>query len=127
MKPLPPPAILSLIQAGYPIDLTLRFCVHTVNGVRNRYGGAARARPADPEFYPLLQRLRRIQESGAIGFRVQKTNETEGVLMTFRGRSTPRCRRISSSSGGHWGLTLLQTISGLSTARWQKTTRNSPC
>jgi hypothetical protein len=89
MKPIPPPAILSLIQAGYPIDLVLRFCVHSLNGVRNRYGGSARARPADPEFYPLLQRLRRIQDSGAIGLRVQKTNETEGVLMSLRGKVDP--------------------------------------
>ncbi len=86
MKPLPPPAILSLIQAGYPIDLVLRICVHSVNGIRNRYGGSARARPADPEFYPLLERLRRIQDSGAIGLRVQKTNDMEGVLMSFRGK-----------------------------------------
>ena len=90
MKPLPPPAILSLIQAGYPIDLVLRFCVHTVNGVRNRYGGSARAHPADPEFYPLLERLRRIQDSGAIGLRVQKTNDMEGVVMSFRGKVDPQ-------------------------------------
>jgi hypothetical protein len=89
MKPIPPPAILSLIQGGYPIDLVLRVCVHSVNGVRNRYGGSARARPADPEFYPLLERLRRIQNSGAIGLRVQKTNEMEGVLMGFRGKVDP--------------------------------------
>ena len=86
MKPIPPPAILTLIQAGYPIDLVLRFCVHSVNGIRNRYGGSARARHADPEFYPLLERLRRIQDSGAIGLRVEKTGETEGVLMSFRGK-----------------------------------------
>lgn len=89
MKPIPPPAILSLIQAGYPIDLVLRFCVHSVNSVRNRYGGSARARPADPEFYPLLERLRRIQDSGAIGLRVQKVNEMEGVMMSFRGKVDP--------------------------------------
>ena len=49
-------------------------------------GGAARARSADPEFYPLLERLRRSQDSGAIGLRVQKTNEMDGVLMSFRGK-----------------------------------------
>ncbi len=89
MKPIPPPGLLSLIQAGYPIDLVLRACVHTINGVRNRYGGSARARAADPDFYPLLERLRRIQDSGAIGLRVQKTNETEGIIMSFRGRVDP--------------------------------------
>src|SRR5213075_434519 len=65
MKPIPPTAVLSLIQAGYPIDAVLRTCVHSINGVRNRYGGAARAHAADEEFYPLLQRMRRIQDSGA--------------------------------------------------------------
>ncbi len=89
MKPIPPPALLSLIQAGYPIDLVLRVCVSTINGIRNRYGGAARARHADPEFYPLLERMRRIQDSGAIGLRVQKTNEMEGVIMSFRGKVDP--------------------------------------
>jgi hypothetical protein len=86
MKPIPPPAILTLIQAGFPIDLVLRFCVHSVNGVRNRYGGSARARHADPDFYSLLERLRRIQDSGVIGLRVEKTGETDGVLMNLRGK-----------------------------------------
>jgi len=84
LKPLPPPAILSLVQAGYPIDLVFRLCVHSVNSIRNRYGGAARVRSADPEFYPLLERLRKIQDSGAMSLRVQKTNEMEVVLMSFR-------------------------------------------
>lgn len=86
MKPLPPTAVLSLIQAGYPIDIVFRVCAHSVNSIRNRYGGAARAHPADPEFYPLLERLRKIQNSGVIGLRVQKTNQMEGVLMSFRGK-----------------------------------------
>ena len=44
MKPIPPPAVLSLIQAGYPIDAVLRTCVHSINGVRNRHGGAGQQR-----------------------------------------------------------------------------------
>ncbi|HVP11331.1 MAG TPA: hypothetical protein VMV94_09130 [Phycisphaerae bacterium] len=86
MKPIQPPSVLSLVEAGYPVDFVLRICVHSINGIRNRYGGAARAHPADPEFYPLLERLRRIQNSGAIGLRVQKTSEMEGVVMSLRGK-----------------------------------------
>ena len=89
MKPIPPPAVLSLIQAGYPIDAVLRTCVHSINGVRNRYGGAARPRQADPEFYAVLKRLRRMQDSGALGLRVQKTGENEAVVLTFRGKVDP--------------------------------------
>jgi len=86
MTPIPPASILSLIQANYPVDLVLRLCVHSVNGIRNRFGGAARARPADPQFYPLLERLKRLQASGSIGLRVQKTSEREATLLTIRGK-----------------------------------------
>jgi hypothetical protein len=84
MTPLPPPGILSLIQAGYPVDAVLRLTVHEVNGIRNRYGGDLRARPADPEFYALLRNLRRIQATGGIGLRLQRTDGDEAILMTFR-------------------------------------------
>jgi hypothetical protein len=89
MTPLPPPSILSLIQAGYPVDGVLRLTVHEINGIRNRYGGELRARPADPEFYPLLRDLRRIQTAGGIGLRVQRTDRTEATLLTFRQRVDP--------------------------------------
>ena len=89
MKPIPPPAVLSLIQAGYPIHAVLRVCVHSINGIRNRYGGAARAHGADPEFYALLQRMRRVQDAGGMGMRVQKFGETEGMVMTFREKADP--------------------------------------
>jgi len=84
MTPIPPASLLSLIQAGNPVDLVLRLAVHVVNGINNRYGGDARARSADPEFYLLLERLRRIQLSGLIGLRVRWVDQEESVLMTFR-------------------------------------------
>src|ERR1700752_1132015 len=75
MTPIPPAAILNLLQAGYPADVVLRLCVHSVNGVSSRYGGSARIREADPEFYPLVEKLRAIQQSGDLGMRVRKTGE----------------------------------------------------
>jgi hypothetical protein len=106
MKPIPPTALLSLIEAGYPIDLVLRTCVHSINGIRNRYGGSARARPADPDFYPLLGRLRRMQNSGVLGLRVQKSNdkEMEGVIMTFRSKVPPDIAQESAAARRTLGL-----------------------
>jgi hypothetical protein len=89
MSPIPPASVLSLVQAGYPVDLVLRLMVSVINGIANRYGGDIRARPADPEFYPLLERMRRVQLSGGIGMRVHRTNKEESVLMTFRGKLEP--------------------------------------
>jgi hypothetical protein len=85
MTPVPPAAILSLIQAGNPADVIFRMMVHVVNGLHNRFGGDLRAKQADPEFYEFLERLRRIQLSGAIGMRIFRRDRQEGaVLMTIR-------------------------------------------
>ena len=90
MTPVPPASVLSLIQAGYPVDLVLRLMVNVVNGLDNRHGGDLRARPAEAEFLELLERLRRVQLSGAIGMRVQRTDTKEvATLLTFRQKVDP--------------------------------------
>ena len=89
MTPIPPAAILNLLQAGYPVDVVLRLCVHSINGISSRYGGSARMREADPEFYPLVERLRNIQLSGDFGMRVQKTGERTATLIVFSKQPTP--------------------------------------
>jgi hypothetical protein len=83
MTPIPPAGILNFLQAGYPVDLVLRLCVHTINGVRSRYGGSARMLQADPEFYTLVEKLRAIQASGEIGLRVKKTGDQAATLIVF--------------------------------------------
>jgi hypothetical protein len=104
MTPLPPPSILSLIQAGYPVDAVLRLAVHEINGIRNRYGGDLRARPADPEFYALLHDLRQIQTAGGIGLRVQRTDHTEAILMTFRQNVNPAIAETARAVRQRLGL-----------------------
>jgi len=89
MTPIPPPALMSLIQAGNPVDLVFRLGVHVVNGLRNRYGGDVRATRGDPEFFQLLERLRRIQLSGAVGWRVHRVDREKALLMSFRRVSDP--------------------------------------
>lgn len=89
MTPIPPAAILSLIQGGYPVDLVLRVAVHSINGIRSRFGSGTRQRVADPEFYPLVDRLRKIQLSGEIGMRVEKTTDRTAPVFVFRRKPSP--------------------------------------
>jgi hypothetical protein len=89
MTPIPPAAILNFLQAGYPVDLVLRLTVHSINGVQSRYGGGARMREADPEFYPLVERLRSIQLSGDIGMRVQKIGDRTATMVVFSRKPSP--------------------------------------
>ena len=96
MSPIPPTAILSLIQGGYPVDLVFRLLVHEINGVRNRFGGEVRAHSADPEFYSLVQKLREIQSAGAIGMRHKKTDKEEAALLVIRGKRDPAIEALSA-------------------------------
>src|SRR5512136_1841562 len=96
MSPVPAPAILSLIQAGYPVDLVFRLLVQEINGVRNRFGGEARARSADPEFYSLIEKMRKIQSAGAIGMRFKKRDKEEATFMVMRGVRDPAIEALSA-------------------------------
>lgn len=89
LRPIPPSAIFSLIAAGYPADLMLQITTRALNGVYNRSSATLDTRTADPEFYPLLDALRRIQLSGAISLRVEKHGNDESGIIVFAGRSTP--------------------------------------
>ena len=89
MTPIPPAAVLSFLQAGYPVDMVLRLTVHAINGIHSRYGYGARAREADPEFFPLVEKLRNIQQSGQIGLRVKKTGNQVETMMVFTKKPDP--------------------------------------
>jgi hypothetical protein len=57
--------------------------VSSMNGVQNRFGAGARARGADPEFYRLAAALRRIQTSGAVGMRLERTGDQEWAMLSL--------------------------------------------
>ena len=84
MTPIPPRIVMSLIQSGWPADLVLQMMVSSINGVQNRFGASARARGADPEFQKIGATLRRIQASGTVGMRIDKTKDGEWAVMSLR-------------------------------------------
>jgi hypothetical protein len=49
-------------------------------------------READPDFYPLVEKLRDIQHSGDLGLRVHKTGERTSALVVFSKK--PSSRRV---------------------------------
>jgi hypothetical protein len=81
LRPLPPSAIFQLIQAGYPADAVLQVTTRAINGVYNRSGIGGRSREADPEFYPLLEALRRLQISGAISLRLGRGGSDDTAVL----------------------------------------------
>ncbi|MFO1429780.1 MAG: hypothetical protein U1F76_06525 [Candidatus Competibacteraceae bacterium] len=84
LRPIAPAALFQLVQAGYSVDLVLQLAVRAINGVYNRSTRGMGTREADPAFYQVLDALRRLQLSEAIGFRLEKQGPEEMSLITFR-------------------------------------------
>jgi hypothetical protein len=89
LRPLPPGAIFELVQAGYPADAVLQITARAINGVYNRSTIGGRVRDADPNFYPVLEALRRLQLSGAVSLRLEKKEDEDLGMLVFATRRSP--------------------------------------
>jgi hypothetical protein len=78
-----PQEIMDLVQAGWPVDVLFRVAVRSINGIqagsRNRMSGQTE----DPRFEKLLEAMRRLQQKGAIGVRVERKGKDEASLMVI--------------------------------------------
>jgi hypothetical protein len=89
LRPIPPAGIFQLIQAGYPADFVLQVTVRALNGISNHGSMGGVARIPDPEFYPLLDVLRRLQLAGVVSLRLEKRGSDDiGFLILAPGRSS---------------------------------------
>ena len=87
VTPIAPSAVLFLIQAGYAADFIMLMTVDSINGLSNYSVAPARANPGDPEFFQVVELLRKVQRSGEIGMRVElDKSKKETTLLTFRRR-----------------------------------------
>jgi hypothetical protein len=83
MMPIPPGSIMALIQSGWRADAVFRICVQSLSGIYNRSGIALRAHPGDPDFYRLMALFNKIQESRAVGVRIQESEDKKQTTILF--------------------------------------------
>ena len=87
MTPIRIGALLSLVQAGWRADMVYRLGAQSINGVYNRAGGKLQAQPADSNFYRITTSLLKIQQSLAVGIRIQETpDKNQATVMYFRAK-----------------------------------------
>ena len=90
MTPIPPSAILFLMQSGWPIDVIFPLTVDTINGLRCHISAGKNARPGDPDYYKVVALLRKIQKSGALGMRIEKKkDQKESTVIFFHHKNIP--------------------------------------
>jgi hypothetical protein len=83
--PLPPSAVLYLMQAGYPVDVVFDLMVESINGIQGRTVSGAQLRPASPEYRRVVEILRKAQLSGNVGMRIEVAKDKrESLVMFFR-------------------------------------------
>jgi hypothetical protein len=81
LTPIPPPSIVGMVQAGWPVDFVFRLAVRSMNGLTSTSGARLMGTSFDPDFYRVLKALRRIQQSGVIGMRVERKGPQDVAVM----------------------------------------------
>jgi ABC-type transporter Mla MlaB component len=85
IRPLSPSDLLPLATSGLPIDVLFRLGVQSINGLSNAVALTQTGAAGSPDFFLLLQDLRRLQIAGLLGIRVQPNATPVGD----RGNSEP--------------------------------------
>jgi hypothetical protein len=84
MTPIPPSAVLFMLQSGYSADIVMRIAVNSINGVSNESRRGVN-RAADPDFARLVQLLREAQLADAVQIRIEraKGSDAESAILVF--------------------------------------------
>lgn len=89
MTPIPPRAILFLIQTGWQAGLVYPLTVDSMNGLRAPIAAGMSQREGDSGYFRVIQLLSEIQKSGAVGMHVKKKGADEATMMLFYRDSLP--------------------------------------
>ncbi len=88
MTPIPPRAILFLMQSGWSVDLIFPLTVNSINGLKSTMAAGANQHEGDDDYYRVISLLREIQKSGAVGMRLmKKVKGQESTVMFFHDRN----------------------------------------
>jgi hypothetical protein len=71
IRPLSPADLLPLAMSGLPIDVLFRLGVQSANGLSNAVALTQTGAAGSPDFFLLLQDLRRLQIAGLLSIRLQ--------------------------------------------------------
>ena len=90
MTPIPPSAMLFVLQSGYAADIVMPIALDSINGISNESRRGMK-RPADPQFLRLAQLIRDLQLAGAIQVRIERgKGDSETSMIVFGPSKDPQ-------------------------------------
>src|SRR4051812_21088751 len=83
MTPIPPSAVLFMLQFGYSAEYVLPITVNSINGVGNE-SKRGMARAADPKFACLARLLHDLQLNDAVQVRIERSRgKPDSAMIAF--------------------------------------------
>lgn len=86
LLPVPPAAILFMLDSGWAADMILPLTVDSINSLRSPQGFGTAAQPGSPEYDELVGVMRRIQLARALGMRIESKGPSESTVMFIRAK-----------------------------------------
>lgn len=92
MTPIPPRALLALIEGGFAVDQVLSAGISQINGLRNRVVLGSKLISADEGFIRLLTLMRELQGEGVLGVRIEKPGKDKPAraIIVFKGQNASK-------------------------------------
>jgi len=87
LTPIPPSALLFLIQAGWPAEVFLPVTLEAINGMRATKSLGVGERRGHDDFYQVIALLAKIQKAGGLGMRILTTSPSEETTVLVIRRS----------------------------------------
>ena len=95
MTPIPPTAVLFLLQSGYSAKLSMPMVLDSINGINNEARRGMR-RAADPRFARLIEILNQLQLKGGVESRIDRPKQGgETSLIVFGPNPDPEIAALS--------------------------------
>jgi len=94
------------MQSGWSAELIFPLTVDSVNGLRSQMLAGANQRVGDPDYYRVIELMRQIQLSGAIGMRIKKAEHAQDatVLIVQKEGLDPEIQAARLELAGLLGL-----------------------
>jgi len=94
MTPIPPSAVLFMLQAGWPAELVMPITVEAINSQRAQRSAGLREQVGEQGFYRIVELFGVLQRGGAVGMRVNKKPGTQDstVIVIRLHNVTPEIR-----------------------------------